>query len=102
MKVVLVGPPAVRARLRTQMNGSATIVGEFGSIGSAQAAKLDADAFVMAARNDNFKHAIQGSKPIAGRGNATFQLIGGLGMSLDRLLDGNPTCLENLRNHERL
>ena len=51
MKVVLVGPPAVRARLRTQMNGSATVVGEFGSIGAAQAAKLDADAFVMAAGN---------------------------------------------------
>ena len=51
MKVVLVGPPAMRARLRTQMNGSTTIVGEFGSIGSAQAAKLDADAFVMAAGN---------------------------------------------------
>jgi len=49
MKVVLVGPPAMRARLRTQMNGSTTIVGEFASIGSAQAAKLDADAFVMAA-----------------------------------------------------
>ena len=51
MKVVLVGPPAMRARLRTQLNGSATIVGEFGSIGPAQAANLDADAFVMAAGN---------------------------------------------------
>ena len=51
MKVVLVGPSALRARLRTQMNGSATIVGEFASIGAAQAAKLDADAFVMAAGN---------------------------------------------------
>ena len=51
MKVVLVGPQDVRARLRTQMNGSATIVGEFTSLGSAQAARLDADAFVMAAGN---------------------------------------------------
>ena len=49
MKVVLVGPPAVRARLRTQMNGSATIVGEFASLGAAQAARFDADAFVLAA-----------------------------------------------------
>jgi len=31
------------------MNGSATIVGEFASLGSAQAARLGADAFVMAA-----------------------------------------------------
>ena len=51
MKVVLVGPPPMRERLRTQMNGSATIVGEFSSLGSAQAARLDADAFVMAAGN---------------------------------------------------
>jgi DNA-binding NarL/FixJ family response regulator len=51
MKVVLVGPPDMRARLRTQMNGLATIVGEFRSIGSAQAARLDADAFLMPAGN---------------------------------------------------
>ena len=51
MKVVLVGPPAMRARLRAQMNGSAAIVGEFASLGSAHAAKLDADAFVIAAGN---------------------------------------------------
>ncbi len=51
MRVVLVGPADIRARLRTQMNGSATIVGEFASLGSAQAARLAADAFVMAASN---------------------------------------------------
>ena len=49
MKVALVGPSAMRARLRSQLNGSATIVGEFPSLGSAQAARTDADAFVMAA-----------------------------------------------------
>ena len=49
MKVVLVGPPAMRARLRAQLNGSAAIVGEFASLGSARAAKPGADAFVMAA-----------------------------------------------------
>ena len=49
MKVVLVGPPAIRARLRMQMNGLAAIVGEFASLGSARAARLDADAFVIAA-----------------------------------------------------
>src|SRR5687768_860879 len=47
MKVVLIGPSAVRARLRAQMNGCAIVVGEFASLGSAQAARLDADAFVM-------------------------------------------------------
>ena len=51
MKVVLVGPSAIRGRLRSQLNGSATIVGEFPSLGSAQAARTDADAFVIAAGN---------------------------------------------------
>ena len=51
MKLVLVGPSAMRARLRSQLNGSATIVGEFASLGSAQAARTDADAFVIAAGN---------------------------------------------------
>lgn len=52
MKVALVGPPAMRARLRAQLNGSATIVGEFASLGSARAARPGADAFVMAAGDD--------------------------------------------------
>ena len=59
MKVVLVGPPDMRARLRTQMNGSATIVGEFESLGSAQSARLDADAFVMAAGNADDQEIIE-------------------------------------------
>ncbi len=51
MKVVLVGPPVMRARLRRQMNVLATIVGEFASLASARAARVEADAFVMAAAN---------------------------------------------------
>ena len=49
MKVVLVGPPATRERLRAQLNGAAIIVGECASLGLAQAARFDADAFVIAA-----------------------------------------------------
>jgi DNA-binding NarL/FixJ family response regulator len=59
MKVVLVGPPAMRARLRTQMNGSATIVGEFSSLGAAQAARFDADAFVVAAGNADAEEIVE-------------------------------------------
>jgi DNA-binding NarL/FixJ family response regulator len=51
MKVVLVGPQAMRARLRMQIKGVAAIVGEFASLASARTARLDADAFVMAAGN---------------------------------------------------
>lgn len=49
MKVVLVGPPGGRARLRAQMNGSTEVIGEFASLAAAQAARPDADAFVIAA-----------------------------------------------------
>jgi DNA-binding NarL/FixJ family response regulator len=59
MKVALVGPAAMRARLRAQMNGSATIVGEFASLGSAQAARVEADAFVIAAGNTDDQETIE-------------------------------------------
>ena len=48
MRVILVGPADVRARLRAHMNGSASVVGEFGSLAAARAARLAADAVVMA------------------------------------------------------
>ena len=59
MKVVLVGPADLRARLRTQINGSATIVGEFASLGAAQAAKVGADAFVMAAGHTDAEEILE-------------------------------------------
>lgn len=59
MRVVLVGPPAMRARLRTQMNGSVAIVGEFASLGSAQASRLDADAIVMAAGTSDDEEIVE-------------------------------------------
>lgn len=59
MKIVLVGPSAMRARLRAQLNGSATIVAEFPSLGSAQAARPDADAFVMAAGNGDDQDIVE-------------------------------------------
>ena len=49
----------MRARLRTQMNGSTTIVGEFASLGSAQAAKVDTDAFVMAVGNPDDEEILE-------------------------------------------
>ena len=48
MRVILVGPADVRARLRARMNGAARVVGEFPSLAAARAARLDADAVVMA------------------------------------------------------
>jgi len=44
MRVVLVGSAAERARLRSQVNGSMEVVGEYATLGAARAADLDADA----------------------------------------------------------
>jgi DNA-binding NarL/FixJ family response regulator len=48
MRVVLVGSSAERARLRSQMNGSMEIAGEFATVGAARAADLDVDAMLVA------------------------------------------------------
>jgi DNA-binding NarL/FixJ family response regulator len=53
MRVLLVGPPADRARMRADLGGSALdIVGEFATLHAARASKLDADAIVFAERCD--------------------------------------------------
>jgi DNA-binding NarL/FixJ family response regulator len=48
MRVLLVGPPAERARLRAQANGSIDVAGEFDSLAAAHASSADADAILMA------------------------------------------------------
>ena len=53
MRVVLVGPPVARDRLREHANGSFAVVGEFGTLAAARAALLDADALLVAPRVPN-------------------------------------------------
>lgn len=48
MKLVLVGTAAERAWLRAQMDGHATVVGEFDTLAAARLQKLDANAIVLA------------------------------------------------------
>src|SRR5262245_16523363 len=49
MRVLLVGSPAARARLRAQLNGAAIdVIGEFGSMAAARAADLDSDGILLA------------------------------------------------------
>lgn len=49
MRVVLVGPPSARVRLRGRLAGAAIdVAGEFGTLGEARAARLDADAIMIA------------------------------------------------------
>jgi hypothetical protein len=49
MRVLLIGMPADRARLRAELDGSIVVVGEFASLASAQASNIDADAAIVAA-----------------------------------------------------
>jgi two-component system, NarL family, nitrate/nitrite response regulator NarL len=48
MRVLLVGSPSDRARLRAQLNGALEVAGEFATLAAARAADLGADAIVVA------------------------------------------------------
>ena len=48
MQVALVGAPQARARLRSRLDRSMEVVGEFGSIAAARASGLTVDAFLIA------------------------------------------------------
>jgi len=48
MRVLLVGSPLARARLRARLNGSVDVVGEFDSLAAARASKSMSDAIVIA------------------------------------------------------
>ena len=48
MQVALIGAPQARARLRSRLDGSIEVAGEFGSIAAARASGLAVDAFLVA------------------------------------------------------
>ena len=51
MRLILLGSPAERARLRAQLDGAAVdVVGEFSSLAAARTADLDADGLLVAVR----------------------------------------------------
>jgi DNA-binding NarL/FixJ family response regulator len=54
------------------MNGSATVVGEFASLGAAQAARLAPDAFVMAAQNADSGEIVE---PLTSREIQVLELL---------------------------
>ena len=47
MRVLLVGSAGERSRLRSQVNGSMDVVGEFDSLAAARASETDSDAILM-------------------------------------------------------
>jgi DNA-binding NarL/FixJ family response regulator len=48
MRIVLVGSPSARARLRAGLNGSIDVVAEFASLAAAERSDVDADAIMLA------------------------------------------------------
>ena len=52
MRVLLVGSSSDRARLRSQMNGSMEVAGEFATLAAARASDIDADAIMVATKTD--------------------------------------------------
>lgn len=52
MRVVLVGPPADRLRLRQELGDAVEVVGEAATLGAARRATADADAYLVAAAED--------------------------------------------------
>jgi DNA-binding NarL/FixJ family response regulator len=48
MRVVIVGPPLDRARVRAELDGSMVVVGEFPSLAAARASEVDVDAIIVA------------------------------------------------------
>ena len=48
MRVLLVGSSSERARLRSQVNGSMDVAGEFDSLAAARASEIDSEAILVA------------------------------------------------------
>jgi DNA-binding NarL/FixJ family response regulator len=60
MRVLLVGSPSDRARLRLLMNGSKEIAGEFASLAAARASDVDHDAILLAGSFDARPEPVEG------------------------------------------
>jgi DNA-binding NarL/FixJ family response regulator len=61
MRVVLVGPPADRARIRADLNGTIEVVAEFATLAAARASAVDADATIVA--HDDRSDAVEALTP---------------------------------------
>jgi DNA-binding NarL/FixJ family response regulator len=75
MRVLLVGSSSERARLRSQINGSMEVVGEFATLAAAQAADLDADAILLGGVEPNPPEAGFFDEPLTPREVDVLQLL---------------------------
>ena len=74
MRVLLAGSPSDRARLRSQVNGSLDVAGEFDSLAAARASELDSDAILVAP--DSIDHDEDGfDEPLTAREVQVLELL---------------------------
>jgi DNA-binding NarL/FixJ family response regulator len=73
MRVLLVGSPAERDRMRARLDSvHIEVSGEFGTLGEARASAVDADALLVATRNDRVE---AGSEPLTPRELEVIELL---------------------------
>jgi two-component system, NarL family, response regulator YdfI len=63
MRLILVGSPDDRARLRASLNGSLRVAGEFATLAAAEAADVDADAILIAHEVPPSRDALRRTSP---------------------------------------
>jgi DNA-binding NarL/FixJ family response regulator len=74
MRVVLVGSASDRVRLRTQVNGSLTVVGEFPTVEAARASDVDADGILIASPQSAIRNP-QYEEPLTHREVEVLELL---------------------------
>ena len=78
MRVLLVGSASERARMKAEMNGSLTVVGEFDTLQLARAAGVEADAVLLPNQSINPQSAIlnpQYAEPLTPREVQVLELL---------------------------
>lgn len=75
MRVVLVGPEPVRARMRAKLDGSIDVTGEFETLAAARAAEIDADAILIAPERRRLLDEGVFDEPLTGREIQVLHLL---------------------------
>ena len=75
MRVLLVGPPQDRARLRAQLDGSIEVAGEFATLAAARAAEAGADAILLAPVRQARDEEEQVPEPLTAREIQVLELL---------------------------
>ena len=75
MRVLLVGPPQDRARLRAQLDGSIEVAGEFATLAAARASESGADAILLAPVRQARDEEEQVPEPLTAREIQVLELL---------------------------